>query len=83
MDVLWLAAISDPHHITKRSLALQEVPATVTDLPMNAEASMKHRLILLTAILTLAVGLSTAPASAGDRPDCVLSAFPLTLGVGY
>jgi hypothetical protein len=44
---------------------------------------MKHRLILLTAILTLAVGLSTAPASAGNRSDSVMPAFPLILGVGY
>ena len=44
---------------------------------------MKHRLMLLTAVLTLAVGLSAAPASAGNSSDCVASAFPLMLGVGY
>jgi hypothetical protein len=44
---------------------------------------MKRYSIHLIAILMLAVGLSTAPASARPKSDCVGPTFLLMLGVGY
>lgn len=44
---------------------------------------MKRYSMLLIAVLMLAVGLSTAPASALPKGNCTASAFLLMLGVGY
>jgi hypothetical protein len=44
---------------------------------------MKRVLTPLFAVLVLILGLSIAPASARAKPDGMVAAFPLMLGVGY